>query len=45
VDAFVDMLVGLATPPSPSLPSQLPSSPCITFEDYSSMAFDEEEKS
>jgi hypothetical protein len=42
VDAFVDMLVGLATPPSTS---QLPSSPCISFEDYSSMTFDEEEKS
>ena len=45
VGAFVDMLVGLATPPSPSLPSQSPSSSCITFEDYSSATFDEEEKS
>ncbi|KAM0833646.1 hypothetical protein ACQ4PT_064135 [Festuca glaucescens] len=45
VGAFVDMLVGLATPPSPSLPSQSPSSSCITFEDYSSATLDEEEKS
>jgi uncharacterized protein (TIGR01568 family) len=45
VGAFVDMLVGLATPPSSSLPSQSPSSSCITFEDYSSATFDEEDKS
>ncbi|KAK1683121.1 hypothetical protein QYE76_043969 [Lolium multiflorum] len=45
VGAFVDMLVGLATPPSPSPPSQSPSSSCITFEDYSSATLDEEEKS
>ncbi|KAF7001719.1 hypothetical protein CFC21_017328 [Triticum aestivum] len=44
VGAFVDLLVGLATPPSPSLPSQSPSSSCITFEDYSSATFDDEEK-
>jgi uncharacterized protein (TIGR01568 family) len=42
VGAFVDMLVGLATPSSPS---QAPSSACITFEDYSSATFDKEEKS
>jgi uncharacterized protein (TIGR01568 family) len=42
VGAFVDMLVGLATPPSPS---QSWSSSCITFKDYSSTTFDEEEKS
>uniref|UniRef100_A0ACD5UR92 Uncharacterized protein n=1 Tax=Avena sativa TaxID=4498 RepID=A0ACD5UR92_AVESA len=45
VGAFVDLLVGLATPPSPSPPSQSPSSSCITFEDYSSATFDEEDKS
>uniref|UniRef100_A0A453BY93 Transcription repressor n=2 Tax=Aegilops tauschii TaxID=37682 RepID=A0A453BY93_AEGTS len=44
VGAFVDLLVSLATPPSPSLPSQSPSSSCITFEDYSWATFDDEEK-
>lgn len=44
VGAFVDLLVSLATSPTPSLPSQSPSSSCITFEDYSSVTFDDEEK-
>ncbi|KAL6652867.1 hypothetical protein ACP70R_011792 [Stipagrostis hirtigluma subsp. patula] len=45
VGAFVDLLVSLqpqqASPPS--LPSPSPSSSCITFEEYSSATFDEEE--
>uniref|UniRef100_A0A0E0KQE2 Transcription repressor n=1 Tax=Oryza punctata TaxID=4537 RepID=A0A0E0KQE2_ORYPU len=41
VGAFIDMLVSLASSPSPSLPSPSPSSSCITFEDYSSATMEE----
>ena len=39
VGAFIDMLVRLASSP---IPSQSPSSSCITFEDYSSATMEEE---
>uniref|UniRef100_A0A0E0P8Z1 Transcription repressor n=2 Tax=Oryza TaxID=4527 RepID=A0A0E0P8Z1_ORYRU len=39
VGAFIDMLVSLASSP---IPSQSPSSSCITFEDYSSATMEEE---
>ncbi|KAF0891873.1 hypothetical protein E2562_011272 [Oryza meyeriana var. granulata] len=42
VGAFIDLLVSLASSPSPSLPSPSPSSSCITFEDYSSATMEEE---
>ncbi|XP_006653379.2 transcription repressor OFP13-like [Oryza brachyantha] len=41
VGAFIDLLVSLASSPSPSLPSPSPSSSCITFEDYSSATMEE----
>ncbi|KAJ1270912.1 hypothetical protein BS78_06G087100 [Paspalum vaginatum] len=47
VGAFIDLLVSMQPPPpaaSPSLPSPSPSSSCITFEEYSSATFDEEER-
>ncbi|KAL5215277.1 hypothetical protein ABZP36_004429 [Zizania latifolia] len=40
VGAFIDLLVSLASSPSPSQPS--PSSSCITFEEYSSATMEEE---
>lgn len=50
VGAFIDLLVTMqpqasasASPPPPSLPSPSPSSSCITFEEYSSATFDEED--
>ena len=46
VGAFIDLLVSMqpqALPSPPSLPSPSPSSSCITFEEYSSATFDEEE--
>lgn len=47
IGAFIDLLVSMqpqpqASPP-PSLPSPSPSSSCITFEEYSSATFDEED--
>ncbi|TKW04314.1 hypothetical protein SEVIR_7G100600v4 [Setaria viridis] len=50
VGAFIDLLVSMQPqaaaspmPSPPSLPSPSPSSSCITFEEYSSATFDEEE--
>ncbi|KAG0525722.1 hypothetical protein BDA96_06G081300 [Sorghum bicolor] len=45
VGAFIDLLVTMQPQASspPSLPSQSPSSSCITFEEYSSATFDEED--
>jgi uncharacterized protein (TIGR01568 family) len=46
VGAFIDLLVSMqpqAASPLPSPPSPSPSSSCITFEEYSSATFDEEE--
>ena len=46
VGAFIDLLVSMqpqASSPLPSPPSLSPSSSCITFEEYSSATFDEEE--
>ena len=45
VGAFIDLLVTMQPQASspPSLPSRSPSSSCITFEEYSSATFDEED--
>ncbi|CAD6260992.1 unnamed protein product [Miscanthus lutarioriparius] len=45
VGAFIDLLVTMQPQASspPSLPSPSPSSSCITFEEYSSATFDEED--
>ncbi|TVU01758.1 hypothetical protein EJB05_52754, partial [Eragrostis curvula] len=52
VGAFIDLLVSMQASPPPPLPasptthpSPSPSSSCITFEEYSSATFDDEDKS